>query len=83
MFGLSPSVDPMSIPASSVIQFQPLTRKENMSHFTEIKTQIKDIEALRLAVKELGLTLLQNTEARGLLREQNQRQLRHQAERPV
>lgn len=36
-----------------------------MSHFTEIKTQIKDIEALRLAVQELGLTLLQNAEARG------------------
>ena len=36
-----------------------------MSHFTEIKTQIKDIEALRLACAELGLTLLQNTEARG------------------
>ena len=36
-----------------------------MSHFTEIKTQIKDIEALRLACREMGLTLLQNTEARG------------------
>ena len=36
-----------------------------MSHFTEIKTQIKDIEALRLACKELGLALLQNAEARG------------------
>ncbi len=36
-----------------------------MSHFTEIKTQIKDIEALRLAVQEMGLTLLQNAEARG------------------
>ena len=36
-----------------------------MSHFTEIKTQIKDIEALRLACAELGLTLLPNTEARG------------------
>ena len=36
-----------------------------MSHFTEIKTQIKDIEALRLAVQELGLTLLPNTQARG------------------
>jgi hypothetical protein len=39
--------------------------KTRMSHFTEIKTQIKDIEALRLACAELGLTLLQNTEARG------------------
>ena len=36
-----------------------------MSHFTEIKTQIKDIEALRLACRELGLTLLQNAVARG------------------
>ena len=36
-----------------------------MSHFTEIKTQIKDIEALRSACQELGLTLLQNTDARG------------------
>jgi hypothetical protein len=36
-----------------------------MSHFTEIKTQIKDIEALRSACQELGLILLQNAEARG------------------
>jgi hypothetical protein len=36
-----------------------------MSHFTTIKTQIKDIEALRSACQEMGLTLLQNTEARG------------------
>jgi hypothetical protein len=36
-----------------------------MSHFTEIKTQIKDIEALRAACQEMGLTLLQNAEARG------------------
>ena len=36
-----------------------------MSHFTQIKTQIKDIEALRLACQELGLNLLQNAEARG------------------
>jgi hypothetical protein len=36
-----------------------------MSHFTEIKTQIKDIEARRLACAELGLTLLENAEARG------------------
>jgi hypothetical protein len=36
-----------------------------MSHFTEIKTQIKDIEALRSACQELGLPLLQNSEARG------------------
>ncbi len=36
-----------------------------MSHFTSIKTQIKDISALKSACKELGLTLLQNAEARG------------------
>lgn len=36
-----------------------------MSHFTEIHTQIKDIQALRLACEELGLSLLQNAEARG------------------
>ena len=36
-----------------------------MSHFTTIKTQIKDIGALRSACSELGLSLLQNTEARG------------------
>ena len=36
-----------------------------MSHFTTIKTQIKDIEALGLACQEMGLSLLQNAEARG------------------
>jgi hypothetical protein len=36
-----------------------------MSHFTTINTQIKDIAALRSAVAELGLTLLENTDARG------------------
>ena len=36
-----------------------------MSHFTTIKTQIKDIDALRSACKELGLTVVQNAEARG------------------
>jgi len=36
-----------------------------MSHFSEIKTQIKDIEALRSACQEMGLTLLQTAEARG------------------
>ncbi len=36
-----------------------------MSHFTKIKTQIKDIEALRSACREMGLSLLQNAEARG------------------
>jgi hypothetical protein len=36
-----------------------------MSHFTTIKTQIKDIEALRSVCQEMGLSLLQNAEARG------------------
>jgi hypothetical protein len=36
-----------------------------MSHFTTIKTQIKDIEALRMATTELGLSLQQKTDARG------------------
>ena len=38
-----------------------------MSHFTTIKTQIKDITALRAAVSELGLQLLANAEARGYI----------------
>jgi hypothetical protein len=42
-----------------------LTTKETMSHFTEIKTQIKDIHALRAACEELNLPLLANAEARG------------------
>ncbi len=36
-----------------------------MSHFTTIQTQIKDIDVLRAACGELGLTLLPHTEARG------------------
>jgi hypothetical protein len=36
-----------------------------MSHFTTIKTQIKDIGALLSSCNELRLALLQNTEARG------------------
>jgi hypothetical protein len=36
-----------------------------MSHFTTIKTQIKDILALRSACQELGLSLLPNATARG------------------
>ena len=36
-----------------------------MSHFTTINTQIKDTEALRAACTELGLSLLQNADARG------------------
>ena len=38
-----------------------------MSHFTTIQTQIKDIEALRSAVNELGLKLIPNTTARGFI----------------
>ena len=36
-----------------------------MSHFTTIKTQIKDIEALKIACQELSLSVLQNAKARG------------------
>ena len=36
-----------------------------MSHFTTIKTQIKDIEALRCALGESGLALIPDAEARG------------------
>ena len=36
-----------------------------MSHFTTITTQVRDVEALRMAVKELGLTLAENASARG------------------
>jgi hypothetical protein len=36
-----------------------------MSHFTSIQTQIRDIPALQAACRELGLTLLESTLARG------------------
>jgi|SRR6185503_7684384 len=36
-----------------------------MSHFTTIKTQIKDLEALRAACGELSLALLEKANARG------------------
>ena len=36
-----------------------------MSHFTTIKTQIKDVAALRSATKEMGLELVANEDARG------------------
>jgi Protein of unknown function (DUF1257) len=36
-----------------------------MSHFATIQTQIKDIQALKDACSEMGLLLLQNTDARG------------------
>jgi hypothetical protein len=39
--------------------------KNTMSHFTTVKTQIKDITALRSACAELGLTVKQNAQARG------------------
>src|SRR5258708_36577554 len=38
-----------------------------MSHFTTIKTQIKDIPALRSALTEMGLSISSNTEARGYM----------------
>jgi hypothetical protein len=41
-----------------------------MSHFTTIKTQIKDIDALRCALQEMRLALFPNAEARGY--DQNQ-----------
>jgi hypothetical protein len=36
-----------------------------MSHWTKIETQIRDAAALREACGELGLELLENTQARG------------------
>jgi hypothetical protein len=36
-----------------------------MSHFTTIETQIRDIEALKAACAEMGLTLAQDCQARG------------------
>ena len=36
-----------------------------MSHFTTIKTQIKDNEALKTACTEMGLSVLANAQARG------------------
>ncbi len=38
-----------------------------MSHFTEIESQIRDLEALRDACIELGLELAYDTEARGFV----------------
>lgn len=48
----------------SVASFVSTTNKP-MSHFTTINTQIKDTEALHSACQELGLSLVQNTDARG------------------
>lgn len=36
-----------------------------MSHFTTIQTQIRDVEALRAAVQEMGLELIPKAQARG------------------
>jgi hypothetical protein len=36
-----------------------------MSHFTTIQTQVRDLDALRAALGELGVTLVANTVARG------------------
>jgi len=36
-----------------------------MSHFTTIQTEIRDVEALRLACAELGIEVLEHTQARG------------------
>ena len=36
-----------------------------MSHFTTIQTQVRDLDALRAALGELGVTLLEKTNARG------------------
>ncbi len=62
MAGISPR---FHAPSLIGLPFSTINRKENMSHFTEIKTQIKDIEALRLACQEMGLNLLQDADARG------------------
>src|ERR1039458_3086875 len=59
-----PSVSPEDL-GRLAAKFSQISKSNSMSHFTEIKTQIKDIEALRAACQELGLTLLQNAEARG------------------
>ena len=39
--------------------------RKTMSHFTTIQTQIRDIAALREACRELGVELVENTQARG------------------
>jgi hypothetical protein len=54
--------------AASAWRLKPFNRPKErkfVSHFTTIKTEIKDIEALRCAVEELGLRLETKTEARG------------------
>ena len=56
---------PWHTPFSSLTPVVSYSTYITMSHFTEIKTQIKDIAALKAACQELGLPLLQNTTARG------------------
>jgi hypothetical protein len=41
-----------------------------MSHFTTIKTQIKDLKALKAACAELGLKVVPHAKARGYLQNQ-------------
>ena len=53
-------------PACLSLNPQPSTINQPMSHFVTIKTQIKDLDALRDACAELGFDLVQNTEARGI-----------------
>jgi len=48
-------------------QLSTLNSQLLVSHFTTIQTQIKDIEALRSAVDELGLKLIPNGTARGFV----------------
>lgn len=36
-----------------------------MSHFTEVKTTIKNIQSLKMACKDMGLELIENGTARG------------------
>lgn len=36
-----------------------------MSHFTTIQTELRDLEALRLACAELGIEVLEHAQARG------------------
>jgi hypothetical protein len=44
--------------------------EKDMSHFTTITTQIKDINALRASCNELGLGLIQNSSARRYINNQ-------------
>ena len=48
-----------------------------MSHFATIQTQIRDIAALRDACRELGVELIENTQA-GMIPDQTPSRLRWQ-----